>query len=120
MFMRAQNRFFLKKSNYNEKNGWVTFNWWGVSFVFNTEKTTLASAAKIKKLIDSGLDPYDAYNVAQYQMIDVAQAHLERIVLRKQFLKSFKPSKAKIARKSWCDYIKLYALSQIEKQKDGI
>jgi acyl-CoA oxidase len=29
--------------------------------LFNTEKTTLASAAKrLKKLIDSGLDPYDA------------------------------------------------------------
>jgi acyl-CoA oxidase len=46
------------------------------------EKTTLASAAKrIKKLIDSGLDPYDAFNIVQHQMIDVAQAYLERVVL---------------------------------------
>jgi hypothetical protein len=38
---------------------------------FNTGKTTLASAAKrIKKLIDSGLDPYDAFNIVQHQMID--------------------------------------------------
>jgi acyl-CoA oxidase len=49
---------------------------------FSTQrKTTLASAAqRIKKLIDSGLDPYDAFNV-QHQMIDVAQAYLERVVL---------------------------------------
>jgi acyl-CoA oxidase len=46
------------------------------------EKTTLASAAqRIKKLIDSGLDPYDAFNIVQHQMIDVAQAYLERVVL---------------------------------------
>ena len=46
------------------------------------EKTTLASAAKrLKKLIDGGLEPYDAFNVVQHQMIDVAQAYLERIVL---------------------------------------
>jgi acyl-CoA oxidase len=46
------------------------------------EKTTLASAAKrIKKLIGSGLDPYDAFNIVQHQMIDVAQAYLERVVL---------------------------------------
>jgi acyl-CoA oxidase len=37
------------------------------------KKTTLASAAqRIKKLIDSGLDPYDAFNIVQHQMIDVA------------------------------------------------
>ena len=46
------------------------------------EKTILASAARrIKKLVDSGLEPYDAFNVVQHQMIDVAQAYLERIVL---------------------------------------
>jgi acyl-CoA oxidase len=49
--------------------------------LFNTEKKLLASAAqRIKKLIDSGLDPYDAFNIV-HQMIDVAQAYLERVVL---------------------------------------
>jgi acyl-CoA oxidase len=33
-----------------------------------------------KKLIDSGLDPYDAFNIVQHQMIDVA-SYLERVVL---------------------------------------
>jgi acyl-CoA oxidase len=27
------------------------------------------------KLIDSGLDPYDVFNIVQHQMIDVAQAY---------------------------------------------
>jgi acyl-CoA oxidase len=51
-------------------------------FAFSIQETTLASAAKrIKKLIGSGLDPYDAFNIVQHQMIDVAQAYLERVVL---------------------------------------
>jgi acyl-CoA oxidase len=63
--------------------------------LFNTEKTTLASAAqRIKKLIDSGLDPYDAFNIVQHQMIDVAQAYLERVVLE-QFQETIQTLKTK-------------------------
>jgi acyl-CoA oxidase len=59
------------------------------------EKTTLASAAqRIKKLIDSGLDPYDAFNIVQHQMIDVAQAYLERVVLE-QFQETIQDIKDK-------------------------
>ncbi|MDN3673144.1 acyl-CoA dehydrogenase [Flavobacterium branchiarum] len=81
------------------------------------EKTTLASAAKrIKKLIDSGLEPYDAFNVVQHQMIDVAQAYLERIVLE-QFqvaVESVKDESVKAILSKLCQ---LYALAQIEKNK---
>lgn len=81
------------------------------------EKTTLASAAKrLKKLIDSGLDPYDAFNVVQHQMIDVAQAYLERIVLE-QFhvaIASMEDQNIKTVMKKLCQ---LYALSQIEINK---
>jgi hypothetical protein len=61
MFMRMPKRLFLKRTNSNQKNGWFAFNWWGVSFtcISIQRKTTLASAAANKKLIDSGLDPYD-------------------------------------------------------------
>lgn len=46
------------------------------------EKTILASAARrLKKLIDSGLDSFDAFNVAQHQMLNVADAYLERVIL---------------------------------------
>lgn len=81
------------------------------------EKTTLASAAKrIKKLIDSGLEPYDAFNVVQHQMIDVAQAYLERIVLE-QFqlaIESVEDANVKEILSKLCQ---LYALAQIEKNK---
>lgn len=81
------------------------------------EKTILASAAKrIKKLIDSGLEAYDAFNVVQHQMIDVAEAYLERVVLE-QFQMAIitvgdKKSQAILTKLS-----QLYALSTIEKNK---
>lgn len=81
------------------------------------EKTTLASAAKrLKKLINSGLAPYDAFNVVQHQMIDVTQAYLERIVLE-QFqiaITSIKDPNSKTVMVKLCQ---LYALSQIEINK---
>ncbi|MBF7091558.1 acyl-CoA dehydrogenase family protein [Flavobacterium sp. ALJ2] len=81
------------------------------------EKTTLASAAKrIKKLIDSGLEPYDAFNVVQHQMIDVAQAYLERIVLE-QFQIAVESVKDKNVKNILSKLCHLYALAQIEKNK---
>lgn len=53
------------------------------AFIYR-ERTILASAAKrLKKLIDSGMDPYDAFNVTQHQMMDVANAYLERVILER-------------------------------------
>ena len=81
------------------------------------EKTTLASAAKrLKKLIDGGLEPYDAFNVVQHQMIDVAQAYLERIVLE-QFQKAIQRIEDKKSKGIMLKLSQLYALSQIEKNK---
>jgi acyl-CoA oxidase len=81
------------------------------------EKTTLASAAKrIKKLIDSGLDSYDAFNVMQHQMIDVAQAYLERVVLE-QFQEAIETIEDKNSKEVVLKLYQLYALSQIEKNK---
>ena len=81
------------------------------------EKTILASAARrIKKLVDSGLEPYDAFNVVQHQMIDVAQAYLERIVLE-QFQEAIKTVEDEKSKEILTKLYQLYALSQIEKNK---
>ena len=81
------------------------------------EKTILASAAKrIKKLVDSGLEPYDAFNVVQHQMIDVAQAYLERVVLE-QFQTVIKGVEDENSKAILTKLYQLYALSQIEKNK---
>lgn len=81
------------------------------------EKTILASAARrIKKLVDGGLEPYDAFNVVQHQMIDVAQAYLERVVLE-QFQLAIKAIEDVKTKEILTKLNQLYALSQIEKNK---
>lgn len=81
------------------------------------EKTILASAARrIKKLVDGGLEPYDAFNVVQHQMIDVAQAYLERVVLE-QFQQAIKEVEDQKTKDILTKLNQLYALSQIEKNK---
>lgn len=81
------------------------------------EKTILASAARrIKKLVDGGLEPYDAFNVVQHQMIDVAQAYLERVVLE-QFQLAIKEVEEIKSKEILTKLNHLYALSQIEKNK---
>jgi acyl-CoA oxidase len=80
------------------------------------EKLLASAAQRIKKLIDSGLDPYDAFNIV-HQMIDVAQAYLERVVLS-SFKRPYRTLKTKT--KIMLKLYQLYALSQIEKIKDGI
>jgi acyl-CoA oxidase len=81
------------------------------------EKTILASAARrIKKLVDGGLEPYDAFNVVQHQMIDVAQAYLDRIVLE-QFQLAIKEVEDQKSKEILTKLNQLYALSQIEKNK---
>lgn len=79
------------------------------------EKEILASAAKrIKKLLDSGLDSFDAFNIAQHHLINVSQAYLERVVLE-QFqlqVEKTKDEGSKAILKKLCQ---LYALSTMEK-----
>ncbi|CAI2767840.1 acyl-CoA dehydrogenase family protein [Flavobacterium collinsii] len=81
------------------------------------EKTILASAARrIKKLVDGGLEPYDAFNVVQHQMIDVAQAYLERVVLE-QFQLAIQSIEDTKTKEILTKLNQLYALAQLEKNR---
>ncbi|MDG2432455.1 acyl-CoA dehydrogenase, partial [Flavobacterium sp.] len=81
------------------------------------EQTIVASAARrIKKLIDSGMDGYDAFNVVQHQMIDLAVVHLDRVVLE-QFQIAISTVEDKNAKAILNQLCQLYALSQLEKHK---
>lgn len=81
------------------------------------EKTTLAAAAKrLKKLIDGGLDAYDAFNVTQHQMIDVGRAYIERVILQ-EFTNAIAAVTDEGCKQVLTKLAQLYALSQIEKNK---
>ena len=81
------------------------------------EKSIVASAAnRIKKLIDKGMEPYDAFNVVQHQMIDVAQAYLERVTLE-QFQQAVETVEEHAVKTALTKLAQLYALHQIENNK---
>ncbi|RZJ68318.1 MAG: acyl-CoA oxidase [Flavobacterium sp.] len=81
------------------------------------EKTILASAARrLKKLIDGGMDAYDAFNVAQHQMMDVANAYLERVILEQYHAFITTVSDADIKNRL-VQLAQLFALSLIEGHK---
>ncbi len=47
------------------------------------EQDLLSSAAKrLKRLIDEGMDSFDAFNVCQHHLIQVAEAYIDRIILQ--------------------------------------
>ena len=50
------------------------------AFTFREKEIQASAAKRIKKLLDSGLDSFDAFNIAQHHLINVSQAYLERIV----------------------------------------
>jgi len=81
------------------------------------ERDILTSAAKrIKRHIDDGMDSFDAFNVCQHHLVEVAHAYIERIVLEQFILQveNTKDAGCKTVLKKLCD---LFALSQIEKNK---
>lgn len=81
------------------------------------ERDILTSAAKrLKRHIESGMDSFDAFNVAQHHLIQVAFAYVERIILEQFILQVEKTKDAgsKAVLKKLCD---LFALSQIDKNK---
>jgi len=81
------------------------------------EKVILASAARrMKKLIDNGLDAYDAFNVAQHQMQDVARAYLDRLMLE-QFQAAVNAVEDEGVKGILTKLKQLFALSQIELNK---
>nr|MBI1230578.1 acyl-CoA oxidase [Cytophagales bacterium] len=81
------------------------------------EKDLVDSAAKrIKRLIDEGMDPFDAFNVCQHHLVAVGKAYIDRIMLE-QFVLAVEAGKgASFHRvlKHLCD---LYALSVLEENK---
>ncbi|SHM78081.1 Acyl-coenzyme A oxidase [Cyclobacterium lianum] len=81
------------------------------------ENSILDSAAKrLKRLIDEGMDPFDAVNVSQHHLLTMGEAYIERIVLEKfqEKIDHETDPEIKEVLKKLCD---LYALYQIEQHK---
>ncbi|CAM4098126.1 acyl-CoA dehydrogenase [Flavobacterium antarcticum] len=86
------------------------------AFYYREHEITTSAAKRIKKLIDSGLDAYDAFNVAQHQMIDVAKAYLDRVVLE-QFLIKIETLEDSSSKTMLVKLAQLFALHKMEENK---
>lgn len=81
------------------------------------ERDILTSAAKrLKRHIDSGMDSFDAFNVSQHHLVQVAHAYIERVILE-QFMKQVDETKDEGCKTILKKLCALFALSQIEKNK---
>lgn len=81
------------------------------------ERDILTSAAKrLKRHITSGMDSFDAFNVAQHHLIQVGFAYVERIVLEK-FIEQVRNTKDPGCQAILRKLCQLFALSQIDKNK---
>lgn len=82
------------------------------------EQDILTSVAKrLKRLLDDGMDSFDAFNVCQHHLIEAAEAYVERIVLEQFFIAIAKEHNTS------CHHVlialyNLYALYTIESHKD--
>ena len=81
------------------------------------ERDILTSAARrLKRHIDGGMDSFDAFNVCQNHLVQVAFAYVERIVLE-QFVLQIGRTTDQSCQGILKKLCHVYALSQIEKNK---
>lgn len=81
------------------------------------ERDILTSAAKrLKRHIDDGMDSFDAFNVVQQHLVQVAFAYIERIILE-QFVKKVNQIKDSGSHEILKKLCQLFALSRIDLNK---
>lgn len=81
------------------------------------ERAIVASAGqRIKRLIDEGMDSFDAVNVAQHHLVNVGRSYIERKVLER-FQLAVETTQNEACRKSLQQLCQLYALQTIEQNK---
>lgn len=81
------------------------------------ERDILTSAAKrLRKLITGGMDSFDAFNVSQKHLIDVAEAHVERGILER-FVHQVGETKDPGCRSALTKLCQLFALYHLDQNK---
>jgi acyl-CoA oxidase len=81
------------------------------------ESAIVASAGqRIKRLVDEGMDSFDAVNVAQHHLVNVGQSYIERKVLE-QFQLAVETTQNGACKRSLQQLCQLYALHTIEQNK---
>lgn len=86
------------------------------AFEYRERDILTSSAQRLRKLISGGMDSFDAFNVSQHQLIEVAAAHIERVILE-QFIKQIEKTTDAGCKAALTKLCQLFALSHLEKHK---
>ncbi len=86
------------------------------AFEYREQDILTSSAQRLRKLIKDGMDSFDAFNVCQSHLIDVAQAHIERVILER-FIHQVGETKDQGCRAALTKLCQLFALSHIEQHR---
>lgn len=94
----------------------LDFEFYLNAFKYRERDILTSSAKRLKKLISGGLDSFDAFNVSQHHLVQVAMAHVERVILE-QFILQVGRTKDEGCKKVLTKLCQLFALSQMEKNR---
>lgn len=86
------------------------------AFRYREEEILTSAGKRLKRLIDDGLDSFDAANVAQHHMVNVGTAYIERVVLE-QFILQVENTQDEGCRNTLKKLCDLFALYTIEKNR---
>ncbi|CAN5395614.1 acyl-CoA dehydrogenase [soil metagenome] len=86
------------------------------AFRYREEEILSSAGRRLKRLVDDGMDSFDATNVAQHHLVNVGLAYIERVVLEQFILhvENTQDEGCRNALKKLCD---LFALHTIEKNQ---
>ncbi|OYQ42029.1 acyl-CoA oxidase [Flavobacterium cyanobacteriorum] len=120
--------YFLEKAKtgITEKNPFATRNtdeahlkdpqFHQQAFQYREKELTASAARRFKKLVDNGLDAFDAANVMHPHMLQVAYAYLDRVFLE-QFAEKISTCENKILHEVLTRLYNLFALHRLEENK---
>jgi acyl-CoA oxidase len=86
------------------------------AFEYRERDIQISAARRLKRHIDDGMDSFDAFNVCQHHLVQVAFAFIERIILE-QFQKAIESVADPECKGVLTKLCSLFALSQIDKNK---
>ncbi|MEO5582235.1 MAG: acyl-CoA dehydrogenase, partial [Saprospiraceae bacterium] len=83
------------------------------AFKYREQDLLSSSAKRLKKLIEEGMDSFDAFNVGQHHLIQAAQAYIDRVILS-QFYLAVEKIKDPGCKNVLVKLLQLFALHTIE------
>ncbi|RZJ60049.1 MAG: acyl-CoA oxidase, partial [Flavobacterium sp.] len=86
------------------------------AFTYREKEITASAARRFKKLVDDGLDTFDAANVMHPHMLQIADAYLDRVFLE-QFSAAISETDDEALKEVLTKLYNLFALNKIEEHK---